>query len=86
MGEVWAKNESMELVLYEKTLYFVQALLEPKLTIHPTLTQIQVPLFNKLAQVLIQTKSSEDVRYKMCFAMLQSADPDLVSQAIRSFT
>lgn len=91
MEQLWQKTDSLSLVLYEKTLFFVQALLEPTLKLkHPDLDQIKRPLYRQCAQVLLQTADEKDgVKHKMCFATLlreAETEPDAVSEALRVFT
>lgn len=84
MALSWEHKEPMELVLYEKTLYLAQSLFK-----HAGTAAMQRPVLSKCAQVLHQTyPDSSDVKFKMCFAMLQShseVDAAQVSQVIRVF-
>lgn len=69
MEGVWQKTDPLEVVLYEKTLFFVQALFA-NIHCHEEINKIKIPLFNKCSQVLLQQCDPDDVKYKICFATL----------------
>lgn len=68
---LWESDEQLNLVLYEKTLFFVGALLDPKVQKNSLIKEMKMPILKKVAKVLLLGSfDQDDIRYKVCFATL----------------
>ncbi len=83
---LWQTEDKLASVLYEKTLFFVGALFDPKVAKHKMIENLKWEVFKKTAQVLLLGEfDTEDIKYKMCFATLireAEFEPDMVSKAL----
>ena len=70
MSPPWQKQEQLDLILYEKTLYLFEAIFDANL---PTALAETKPLvYAQLAQVLCHFwRDRDDIRFKMAFATLE---------------
>lgn len=86
---LWKSEDQLISVLYEKTLFFLSALFDPKVEKHPILTDLKWEVYRKTAKVLLLGEfDTEDAKYKMCFATLireAEYEPDLVSKALELY-
>ena len=68
---LWQTEDQLATVLYEKTLFFLGALFDPRVARHQVINDLKWQVYKKAAKVLLLGNfDSENVKYQMCFATL----------------